>query len=228
LTGSGNLFWHEYSGGLGGVDLQITGTANTFAGQWIVDQGTLVGVGLNSLGTNNIIVGTNGLVAAVETMYDISNTNSSLVLGLNGKIYLHQNDHFASLIINGTALANGTYPFTQLNSSYPANFPASWAQQVGSAFTTGSGQIIVGNVVAGPPSTPHITNIGLSGTGLSISATNGTPGGSWTLLQSTNVVLPLSQWQTNLTGNFDGGGNLSTNIANTATNLQEFYILEVQ
>jgi hypothetical protein len=38
----------------------------------------------------------------------------------------------------------------------------------------------------------------------------------------------LSQWQTNLTGNFDGSGNLSTNIANTATNLQEFYILKVQ
>jgi hypothetical protein len=411
------------------------------------------------------------LVAAVETMYDISNTNSSLVLGLNGKIYLHQNDHFASVIINGTALANGTYPFAQLNSSYPANFPASWAQQAGSAFTTGSGQIIVGNVVvplpltitagnqsktygqtlvlgttnfnavgltngnnvtsvtlnsagtvntagvgsyaitpsaavgsglanynitystnglltvnpavltitannanrtyaaanptftytpsgfvlsdglgvlsgapslttvananspvgaylivatngnlnaanyafsfvngmltispaisvvnwANPagivygtplgadqnnaaavpsdgnfnyqptsgtvlpagtniltvvftpnntnyttvtnsvqlvvtqaPSVPQITSIGLNGTGLSLTVTNGTPGGPWALLQSTDMALPLSQWQTNLTGDFDASGNLSTNLPNTATNLQEFYILEVQ
>jgi hypothetical protein len=63
---------------------------------------------------------------------------------------------------------------------------------------------------------------------LSISATNGLPGGLWTILQSTNVALPLSQWETNCAGNFDGSGNLSTNIANTATNLQEFYILEVQ
>src|ERR1035441_8238556 len=61
LTGSGNLFWHQWSGGLGGVDLQVTGTTNTFNGQWIVDQGALVGVGANSLGTNNLIVGTNGL-----------------------------------------------------------------------------------------------------------------------------------------------------------------------
>jgi hypothetical protein len=31
-----------------------------------------------------------------------------------------------------------------------------------------------------------------------------------------------------LAGNFDGNGNLSANIVNTATNLQEFYILKVQ
>jgi len=72
LTGSGNLFWHESSGGLGGTNLQITCATNTFTGQWIVDQGALVGGGVNSLGTNNIIVGTNGLTAAVETMYNIN------------------------------------------------------------------------------------------------------------------------------------------------------------
>ncbi len=76
------------------------------------------------------------------------------------------------------------------------------------------------------PSSPSITGISLNGTSLSISATNGTAGGSWTLLQSTNLALPLSQWQTNCTGAFDGNGNLSTNIVNAATNLQEFYILE--
>jgi hypothetical protein len=47
-------------------------------------------------------------------------------------------------------------------------------------------------------------------------------------LQSTNVALPLSQWQTNRAGTFDGSGNLSTNIVNTATNGQEFYILKAQ
>ena len=77
-----------------------------------------------------------------------------------------------------------------------------------------------------PPSSPRITGISLNGTSLSISATNGTASGSWTLLQSTNVALPLSQWQTNCTGTFDGSGNLSTNISNIATNLQEFYILK--
>jgi hypothetical protein len=79
------------------------------------------------------------------------------------------------------------------------------------------------------PSTPRITGMVLNGArGLHISATNGTPGGVWILMQSTNVSLPMSQWQTNTLGNFDSSGNLSTNLANTATNLQEFYLLKVQ
>jgi hypothetical protein len=225
LTGSGNLFWHQYSGALGGVNLLITGTANTYNGQWTVDQGALVGVGANSLGTNNIVVGTNGLTAAFETLYDINDPNGSLILGTNGMIFLHQNDHFASVIINGTQLANGTYSFAALNSTYPGSFPATWTQQAGSAFTAGSGQVTVGSIA---PSSPRITHIGLSGTTLSISATDGLADGSWTLLQSTNVVLPLSQWRTNLMGNFDASGNLATNILNTATNNQEFYIFKAQ
>jgi len=83
------------------------------------------------------------------------------------------------------------------------------------------------STVVTPPSSPHITAIQVSGTALTLSATNGTPGGSWTLLQSTNLALPLNQWQTNTTGAFDGSGNLSTTIPNTATNKQEFYLLEV-
>jgi hypothetical protein len=68
----------------------------------------------------------------------------------------------------------------------------------------------------------------LSGTSLSISGANGAAGAAWSLLQSTNLMLPLSQWQTNCTGNFDSSGNLSTSISNTATNRQEFYILKAQ
>ncbi len=226
LTGSGNIFYHDASPPNGVDDFNVTGTTNTFTGQWIVDQGVLLGSGANSLGTNNIIVGTNGLAAAVETLYNINNTNSTLILGANGQMFLHQTDQFAAVVINGTSLANGVYPFATLNSTYPTAFPATWTQQIGSTFSSGSGQIIVGNAVVGPPPTPHITHFGLSGTTMSISATNGLPGGPWALLQSTNIALPLSQWQTNITGTFDGSGNLSTNILNTVTNRQEFYLLK--
>jgi hypothetical protein len=228
LTGSGNLFWHDnaFTNHLTN-DLEITGTTNTFTGQWIVDQGALLGAGANSLGTNSIIVGTNGLTAVFETLYDINDTNASLILGANGKVYLHQNDHFAGVIINGTALTNGTYPFAQLHGAYPANFPATWTQLAGSGVSsTSSGQIVVGKLST--VFIPRINGINLSGATLSLSATNGKPGGLWALLQSANVALPLNQWQTNTTGMFDGGGNLSTHIADTATNGQEFYILRVQ
>ena len=82
-----------------------------------------------------------------------------------------------------------------------------------------------GNVVnAAAP--PKFTGISVSGTGLTLVVTNGTPGGPWTLLQSTNLLLPVSQWPTNRTGNYDGLGNLTTNIANLATNRAAFYLLK--
>jgi hypothetical protein len=68
--------------------------------------------------------------------------------------------------------------------------------------------------------------ISVSGTALGLVVTNGTPGGGWTLLQSTNLALPVSQWRTNCTGVYDGNGNLSTNIANTVTNRMGFYLLK--
>jgi len=143
LTGSGNLFWHQWSGSLGGLALQITGTSNTFSGQWLVDQGALVGIGAGSLGTNNILVGMNSLTAAVETLYDVNNPNGSLVLGANGKMFLHQNDTFKSAVVNGMPLAPGNYSFSTLNSLYPGSFPATWTLQDGSAINAGSGSITV-------------------------------------------------------------------------------------
>ncbi len=73
-----------------------------------------------------------------------------------------------------------------------------------------------------------LTGFNIDGTTISLSAINGTPGGTWTLLQSTNVALPLSQWETNCTGTFDGSGKLSTTIINATTNNQGFYRMILQ
>ena len=70
------------------------------------------------------------------------------------------------------------------------------------------------------------SGINVSGTGLTLSVTNGVPNGVWTLLESTNLLLPVSQWPTNRTGNYDVNGSLTTNILNAATNPQAFYLLK--
>ena len=221
LTGSGTIVFF-LSNSTPSAALNITGTTNTFTGQWNVLQGPLLGSGVNSLGTNSITIGASGVL---ETAYPINNTNSSLIL--NGRMFLTQTDTFNNVVINGTTLAPGTYSAATLSGLY-TNFPATFAALYGTTATSASGAINIGNIVV-PPSSPHITSIQVSGTGgLNLSATNGTPGGSWVLLQSTNVALPLNQWQTNTTGTFDGSGNLSTNIFDAATNMQSFYVLKVQ
>ena len=77
-----------------------------------------------------------------------------------------------------------------------------------------------------PGSLVKVQSISLSGEILALNVTNGPPNGGWVLLQSANLLLPLSQWQTNRTGLYDDNGNLSTNFFNAVTNPAGFYILK--
>ena len=137
LSGTGTLQFTTPDTGFAS-DLNISGTTNTFTGQWNVTQGALLGSGLNSLGTNSITVLTNG---ALETLYDINDSNG--ILFLNGRLFLHQHDTFASVAVNGVFLAPGTYSASALTGLNATAFPASWPQQVGSTFATSSGSLTV-------------------------------------------------------------------------------------
>jgi hypothetical protein len=181
LTGSGNIEYRGYyQAGFNPAFtncLNIAGTSNTFSGKWNVVLGVLLGTAPGSLGTNDITVGNNGVL---ETTYNINNPKGSLFL--DGQMYLHQNDRFTNVVIGGVALARGTYTFAQLNGAYPTNFPSTWKQPVGSAFSTGSGSISVGL----PP--PVTLQFHFSGSSLQLSWPQGT------LLEATNVTGP---WTTN-------------------------------
>jgi len=104
----------------------------------------------------------------------------------------------------------------------PATPGPGLAWNTNSLDTSGTLYVTSGVVI----SSPKITSIKLSGTTLTISGTNGTDGGMFVLLGSTNVALPLANWTPILTNSFDGSGNLnlSTNIVNPAVP-GEFYII---
>lgn len=205
LTGSGTIEFHAYSqnGFQPGYvyNLNITGTSNTFSGQWNVVVGVLLGSAPGSLGTNNITVGANG---ALETSYDIWNPLGSLVL--DGQMFLHQNDLFKSVTVSNVVLVPGTYSFADLSTAYPSHFPAVWTQQAGSSFSTGSGSItVLGN--APPPVSLHVQP---SGSSLQLSWPQGT------LLEATNVLGP---WTTNTHG---------SPFTVTPAEPQKFYRVRVQ
>jgi hypothetical protein len=101
-------------------------------------------------------------------------------------------------------LAPGTYTFAQLNSAYPANFPATWPQQAASSFSSGSGSL----TVSGPP--PGILLVQNGGATLTLTWSPGT------LLEATNVDGP---WVTN---------NAPSPYVVTPTEARKFFRLQLQ
>jgi len=75
-------------------------------------------------------------------------------------------------------------------------------------------------------SAPTITSVAVSGTMLTITATNGPANATFVLLQSADVTLPRAQWTQVSSGSFDANGNvtLSANIVSPG-NPHEFYTL---
>ncbi len=173
LSGQGNLVIVNCSTNLPEL---ISGTANTFSGQWIVQCGWLEGAGLNSLGTNSITVDPNytGYLADMpnatspngpalfEVDYDL-NSSGTLTLANGGLMNLHQNCTFTAAKIEGVSLSPGTHPYSELSASFPNNF-----------LPGGSGSIMVRPALYGPPSPAGPP------TGLTALAGNGQVNLAWT------------------------------------------------
>jgi hypothetical protein len=86
-----------------------------------------------------------------------------------------------------------------------------------------------GSVSVASLTVPHpvINSISLNGTNLILSGTNGYATGTYYVLSSTNVILPLTQWTPLLTNTFDGSGNFAITNAFTPGMPQQFYILKL-
>ncbi len=145
LTGNGSIEYHDFNASMSG-GLDITCPTNTYTGTWNIVQGPLLGAGTKSLVTNSVSIGANG---ALETLYNINSPKATLTL--NGVMYLHQNDTFYQMAVNGTGIPAGVYSSAQLTAAFPTNFPASWNSIYGSTSNTASGSITVLNSLITPP-----------------------------------------------------------------------------
>jgi len=118
--------------------------------------------------------------------------------------------------------------YTTFAGSVAANFalgslPAGFS---GYLEDNGANQTIDVVIARLPVSRPTIRTIGFSGGSIVISGTNGSPGVSYSVLSSTNLALPLMNWNSLGADIFDGNGHFSFTIDINPGLPQQFYLIQ--
>jgi hypothetical protein len=80
-----------------------------------------------------------------------------------------------------------------------------------------------GSIEVVPVSQPKFSNIHVSGTNVILSGSNGPPNAPYTVLSATNVALPLSNWVSLATNQFDSSGNFSFTNPVASGELQRYF-----
>ena len=197
LSGAGNITVQNFFNNSG---VTVQSVSNDFSGDWILKSGRLTGVAEGSLGTGSFVVAAG---SRLEILYDIKTPGA---LNLDGVMALSNDCEFSGVIVSGTPLPAGTYPYADLNTRFPSNFT-----------TTGSGSI---RVVPADVS----LSISQSGNAISIQFKTTVPH-KYTLESAASLDEPIS-W-TNAGAAIDGDGTMKT-ITQTASGATEYFRLRVE
>jgi len=77
------------------------------------------------------------------------------------------------------------------------------------------------------PASAQITGFSISGGNLFISGSNGVPDGTYSLMVSANINLPLASWSRIAINSFDSNGNFNFNMPINPAQPQQFYVIRV-
>ena len=214
----------------------VTGTLNVTNG---TVRGTIVAGG--GISTVNVNAGTLTVTGAVGTpasqLTALNLRNASVHLSVDGTATAAIINAAAvsaagtTITIDSVANVAGPHTIHLIGYSGPSPFaglslaplPAGYS----GSLVDNSGSIDLSVSVATTPHSPAIHGIILSAGQLIISGTNnaGTGGGTYHVLTSTNVTLPLTHWSLLTNGSFDASGNFSS--TNPVTGNLRFYLLQV-
>jgi hypothetical protein len=232
------------------LNLGVTATGGLVAtGIVNIAGGTIAANAINCGGNSTITLGNNGLGgtliiannigAAGAALTTLNLDGGSLQLNVHGLPGATTNIVATTISTSGTTpvkiaslfgVSVGTYPLISYTGADPYNslsfapLPAGFA---GTFIDNTSANRIDLQLTVAPPTVPaHITSIGVSGTTLTFSATNGQANGTFRLFESTNLLLPVAQWKPVLTNVFNGSGavNLSTNVVDPNVPIN-FYLI---
>jgi autotransporter-associated beta strand protein len=213
------------------VTNQSLGGVGTLNGFLQADQGSIFNVGLPT-GTFNVTSN-----ASLSGIVNISlDSTDAPTCGKLAAPSITINPTATLVVTNiGPGITNGV-SFTLFNNpvsgfasvTLPAKDPTGTTNYIWQNFLAVNGTITLtnGGLVVTPASPAKFTSISVSGVALTITGTNGAANGTYRLLESTNLLLPVNQWTPVLTNSFDGSGNfnLTTNVV-TPGSRQMFYLL---
>ena len=213
---------------LGGSGVSVTG--GTLGGSGTIYDTVSVGAlgtlspGANGLGTLTIA---SNLTLSGTTYIEVSKTlnTSDQVAGLTNVVY---GGTLFATNLSGTLTTNDSFTIFS-TVSHSGNFSAitgSPGANLAWSFNTNSGVLGVVSATAPLSGLKFTGSPVISGTSLTISATNSGAGTVY-LLTSTNVVAPLNTWTPIWTNVLAGSGGFSTNLPNAVNpaQSQRFYIL---
>jgi autotransporter-associated beta strand protein len=241
LAGSGSISGSSLITIASGATLDVSGrtdkTLTLASGQTIGGNGTLNG---------SLVVGTNATVAPGTSTGTLTVTNN---VTLQGRTLMQLNKAVPTNdLIRGAVTINygGTLSLTNVAGTLApgdsfklfsaSNYTGAFMNvlpgvpRVGLGWDT-SGLAADGTlkvVAAAPPAPPRMGGLSWSDTDLTISGTNGVPGGVYYVLLSTNTALPLSSWTRMATNVFDASGGFSFTTVLDTNALQQFYMLQLQ
>ena len=219
LTGSASIADSSNITIRGGSTFDVSGLSSTFT------LGAAQTIGNTSSNTATI----NGAVNASLGTVTLAYTSTPSIMITGGALTLASGTRF-NVNNTGTALAAGTYILITNSAGGSVSGTLPSVSVIGNglaASESASLQLNSGvlDLVVTAQSTPKFTGISVSGTTLTISATNGADGGQYVLWGTTNLVPPVV-WMPIFTNNYSGSGsiNLSTNVVNPSVPW-EFYQL---
>ena len=166
-----------------------------------------------------------GLVARGNTLYGTTLGNGT---SLGGTIYSVNTDGSSFTLLHTFSMANSDEGYTNSDGSQPYDSLAMDGNMLYG--TTSLGGLTGMGTVFSLAIVPDIASFSLAGTNLVINAQNGMSGRTYTVLMSTNLTLPISQWTPVTTNGLASGGNFTITATNAVSSgaSQQFYLLQGQ
>ncbi len=231
---------HINASGRADKTLTLTG-GQTLSGIGRIDGNLAVAPGaiLSPAGTNTTL----GIVAGADVIGTISATNAII---LNGTTVIELNGSGMNDVVQSTGSGityGGSLNLTNI-SNLPLvagnsfqifranNYLGSFADIIpatpGAGLVWDTTQLTSGklNVAIASPQ-PVVNNIIMSGNNLIFSGTNGVTNGGFSVLTSTNVAIPLIDWEVLLTNNFSSDGTFHVTNAISPDAPQRFYRIQL-